>query len=140
MLQPVRFAAATEKLSREGYTIFLELSPHPVLSPMVGQTLEAFHLSGITIPSMRRQQPEKAALLSALGELYQAGRTIDWDKQFLQGGQVVSLPTYPWQRQRYWFEPKAPTSMGKVKRELRWSPVLAGKSSFTNIPWRTIPN
>src|SRR5277367_1875818 len=46
-------------------------------------------------------------MLEALGALYARGVDPDWTRLFPSGGHVVSLPTYPWQRERYWIETQA---------------------------------
>jgi acyl transferase domain-containing protein len=95
--QPVRFGAALEKLA--GNAVFLELGPHPVLSVAVTQTLEATVLA-----SLRRGRDERETLLESLGALWVQGQAVDWSGVHPDGGRQVRLPTYPFQRQRYWFE------------------------------------
>ncbi|BBD69156.1 polyketide synthase [Nostoc commune NIES-4072] len=104
--QPVRFAPAIEELVSAGQTIFLEISPHPVLSGYISQCLSHLGQEGTVLSSLRRGQPERATLLSSLGNLYNLGFTVDWKQLYPSECQVVSLPSYPWQRERYWFEPK----------------------------------
>ena len=95
--QPVRFAQALEKLAASA--IFLEIGPHPVLSVAVTQTLDTTVLA-----SLRRGRDERETLLEALGALWVQGRAVDWPGVHPDGGRQVRLPTYPFQRQRYWFE------------------------------------
>ncbi|MCC5666482.1 SDR family NAD(P)-dependent oxidoreductase [Nostoc sp. CHAB 5784] len=114
--QPVRFAPAIEELVSAGQTIFLEISPHPVLSGYISQCLSHLGQQGTVLSSLRRGQPERATLLSSLGNLYTLGFTVDWQQLYPSECQVVSLPSYPWQRERYWFErkPQAKLSTGKT--------------------------
>jgi acyl transferase domain-containing protein/pimeloyl-ACP methyl ester carboxylesterase/acyl carrier protein len=105
--QPVRFADAIATLHEAGHTLFLEIGPHPVLSAM-GKRCVA-HSPHTWLPSLRRGQPDWHTLLSSLGHLYQRGLTIDWasfDRPYQR--QRLSLPTYPFQRQRYWIDPAPP--------------------------------
>jgi acyl transferase domain-containing protein len=95
--QPVRFADAVGKLA--GSAVFLEVGPHPVLSVAVTQTLDAAVLA-----SLRRGRDERETMLEALGALWVQGQEVDWAGVFPDGGRQVRLPTYPFQRQRYWFE------------------------------------
>ena len=104
--QPVRFATAIEELVNAGQTIFLEISPHPVLSGYISQCLSHLGQEGTILPSLRRGQPERTTLLSSLSNLYNLKFTVDWKQLYPSECQVVSLPSYPWQRERYWFEPK----------------------------------
>jgi len=104
--QPVRFATAIEELVNAGQTIFLEISPHPVLSGYISQCLSHLGKEGTVLSSLRRGQPERATLLRSLGTLYTLGFPVNWQQLYPSGCQVVSLPSYPWQRERYWFERK----------------------------------
>ncbi|QRK05992.1 type I polyketide synthase [Archangium violaceum] len=97
----VRFAETVKKLKEEGHGLFVEMSPHPILKNEVEGSAEG---GVIALPSLRRGEPERAALLGSLGALYAAGHEVDWTKQHPQGGRLVALPTYPWQRQRHWLE------------------------------------
>ncbi|MBD2111679.1 MULTISPECIES: type I polyketide synthase [Cyanophyceae] len=101
--QPVRFADAIATLHQAGYTQFLEVGPHPVLSAM-GKRCVA-HSHHTWLPSLRRGQSDWHTLLTTLGHLYQTGLAIDWanfDCPYQR--QWLSLPTYPFQRQRYWID------------------------------------
>jgi acyl transferase domain-containing protein/acyl carrier protein len=100
--QPVRFAAAVEALA--GHTAFLEVGPHPVLSAAVSQ----MHEEAIVLASLRRGRDERETIREALAGLYVLGQPIDWGSVFPDGGRPVRLPTYPFQRQRYWFEVPSP--------------------------------
>ncbi|MUH00296.1 SDR family NAD(P)-dependent oxidoreductase, partial [Scytonema sp. UIC 10036] len=104
--QSVRFADAIEELAIAGQTIFIEVSPHPVLSGYISQCLNHLNKEGTVLPSLRRGQRERATLLSSLSNLYTQGFPVNWQQLYPSTGSVVSLPSYPWQRQRYWFERK----------------------------------
>ncbi|MBV9878396.1 MAG: acyltransferase domain-containing protein, partial [Verrucomicrobia bacterium] len=108
--QTVRFATAVTAMLDAGTDIFVELSPHPVLSGMIAQCGEAGSKSGQQLPSLRRGVSEPLQLRRSLAALFAAGREVDWTGVFSRGGRVVPLPTYPWQRKRYWFEvsPESP--------------------------------
>jgi acyl transferase domain-containing protein len=96
--RPVRFAEALAGLA--GNTVFLEVGPHPVLSVAVAQTLP----EAAVLASLRRGRDERETLLETLGSLWVLGQAIDWPGVHPDGGRQVRLPTYPFQRQRYWFE------------------------------------
>nr|AYM54554.1 short-chain dehydrogenase/reductase SDR [Racemicystis crocea] len=110
--QPVLFSQATQKLIDEGHTLFLEMSPHPILLPSVEENLREKGRGGAAIASLRRQSDERRCLWEALGALYVHGHVVDWQRLYPEGGRVARLPTYPWQRERYWVEPvaKAPAA------------------------------
>ncbi len=97
--EPVQFAAAIRRLREDGCDAFVEISPHPVLLPAIEQ--------GLCVPSLRRNEPERAVLLESLGALYTGGLVVDWERLYPAGGRCVGLPPYPWQRERFWY-PVAP--------------------------------
>ena len=102
MRQPVRFTDTVAKLLEDGITVFVELGPHPLLMPAVQQTAQHRGTSGVTaIACGRRDESEQATLLAAVGNLWAAGVRVDW-KALLPRSAHLSLPTYPWQRERYW--------------------------------------
>jgi acyl transferase domain-containing protein/surfactin synthase thioesterase subunit len=110
--EPVQFAKAIAQLVADKYTLFIEISPHPVLAGYISQVLGE---TGIVLPSLRRHTEERAVMLASLGALYTHGYPVDWHKLYPEGGETVPLPTYPWQRSRYWVEtvpevtPQSPT-------------------------------
>ncbi len=100
----VCFERAFKRLLQEGCNTFLELSPHPVLSGSMLETLmEEGHQEAV-IPSLRREQDEAVQLRRAFAQLWIAGQEVDWRALLPGGGRRVSLPGYPWQRQPYWHE------------------------------------
>src|SRR5262249_30626114 len=56
------------------------------------------------VASLRRPEPDRAMMLASLGKLFTLGYPVDWERQFPEGGQLVHLPAYPWQRERHWHE------------------------------------
>jgi acyl transferase domain-containing protein/SAM-dependent methyltransferase len=101
--QPVLFFPALERLAEDGCDLFLEVSPHPVLSVPVQESLRHLGRRGTVLPSLRRNEGERATLLASLGALHTLGQPVDWER--VHGGRrrVADLPTYPWERQSCWF-------------------------------------
>ncbi|TVP47768.1 MAG: SDR family NAD(P)-dependent oxidoreductase [Gemmatimonadales bacterium] len=87
--------------------VFVEVSPHPILQPAIEQTLEALGQGRGALGTLRREEDGEAEVLTALAKLHVLGYPVQWDRQWPDGGTVASLPTYPWQRERHWFEPAA---------------------------------
>ncbi|MDE5087678.1 MAG: short-chain dehydrogenase, partial [Trichodesmium sp. St16_bin2-tuft] len=103
--QPVRFATSIKTLEEQGYETFLEIGPKPILLGMGRQCLTED--VGEWLPSLRPGVDEWQQMLSSLGQLYVKGAKIDWsgfDSDYSR--QKVALPTYPFQRERYWVETK----------------------------------
>lgn len=100
--ETVRFAPAIEKLVGLGYSAFLEIGAHPVLS---GALTECFNgRSALAVASIRRKEDEHAAMTHALAELYAWGFEPDWNVLYPQG-RSMKLPLYPWHSGTYWHEP-----------------------------------
>ncbi|MGD1704676.1 beta-ketoacyl synthase N-terminal-like domain-containing protein [Dapis sp. BLCC M229] len=97
----INFSASIETMSADGENIFLEISPNPIWSDMAKQlSLEKI---GTWLPSLEKTQSNWQVLLSSLAKVYQLGANIDWsgfDRDYQR--QRLQLPTYPFQRQRYW--------------------------------------
>lgn len=104
--KPVLFSGMIEKLAKDGHTVFIEISPHPVLLPAIDETLHHVNKPGHTLPSLLREEGELHTLQNSLGALHTIGYPVDWKKQFPFGGKLVSLPAYAWDHQRHWIQSK----------------------------------
>ncbi|BFU44960.1 type I polyketide synthase [Krasilnikovia sp. MM14-A1004] len=94
----VRFADSVTSLVGHGVDTFLELGPHAVLTPLVAGLVPAGRTA---VALLRRDQPEETTAVSALARLHVAGVPVDW-AAFFAGARRVDVPTYPFQRQRFW--------------------------------------
>ncbi|MDT3396169.1 amino acid adenylation domain-containing protein [Streptomyces sp. B1866] len=110
----VRFRAAVDRLADDGYRVFLELGPHPVLAHSIAECLAAKGADGQTLPSIRRQEDEAERFAMSLAALHSLGADIAWDVLHPAGTQVP-LPRYPFRRDRYWTEP-APVEQVRLGR------------------------
>jgi acyl transferase domain-containing protein/acyl carrier protein len=99
--QPVRFGDAVAALAAAGHTAFLEIGPHPVLAGSIAQAVDP---SATILASLRRGRDGRETLLESLAGLYVLGWPVDWRGVFPDGGRRAPLPSYPFQRQRYWFD------------------------------------
>lgn len=99
----VVFHQAMERMIDAGVVDYVELGAHPALARSVLECLGTRR--GSSLPSLRRNQDDRRTLLGTLGELYCKGH----DPSGPHGARVeppCELPSYPWQRQRYWDEPQ----------------------------------
>ncbi len=101
--EPVQFARAADVLLRQGCNLFIELSPHPVLLNGLNEVIAGSGRPARAIGSLRRNEPERAQMLRGLGDLFATGCPVDWSRLYPEGN-LVPLPAYPWQRERFWFE------------------------------------
>jgi amino acid adenylation domain-containing protein len=100
--EPVLFFPAVEQLLREGPTVLVECSPHPVLLPAVQEVVAS--RGGLGVASLRRNEPERRLLLESLAMLHVRGVAADFSPPHAERSRVhVELPTYPWQHEAFWF-------------------------------------
>ncbi|MEU2723974.1 type I polyketide synthase [Streptomyces smyrnaeus] len=99
--RPVRFADTVETLLAEGHRLFIEASPHPVLALGMEETRDGVGVEAAVVPTLRRDQGGCNQLAYALAQAFCAGAPVDWTA-WLGERPLVDLPTYPFQRERYW--------------------------------------
>ncbi len=107
--EAVRFMDGVRFLEGAGVNQFLELGPTGPLSAMISHCLdEGDHTQKLCVPTLRANQPETQALTQFLAESYVHGVSVDWGAVFAPWRpQRVELPTYAFQRQRYWLSSRA---------------------------------
>ncbi|MGW5724146.1 type I polyketide synthase [Amycolatopsis sp. NPDC003865] len=103
--RPVLFDTAVRGLAEAGYTTFVEVSAHPVLAAAIQDTLD----EPVVVGSLRRGDGGLPRFLTSLAELWTRGAVVDWATLF-PGARPVELPTYPFQRERYWLTPAQRTA------------------------------
>jgi malonyl CoA-acyl carrier protein transacylase/aryl carrier-like protein len=128
----VRFHDGVRALHEQGVTTYLEVGPDAVLASLAHEALAGQAGQIQTVPMLRARRPEARAALTALAELHTAGLSIDWPAVLGPGPAVPpgELPTYPFQRQRYWvFPPEEAAERGSkpdgVSAEF-WATVTGG--------------
>ena len=102
--QTVLFEHATRGLLVEGHDLFLEMSPHPVLTVPVQATIEAAGREGsaVALGSLRRDEGGADRLAASFAEAHAYGAELDWKALFPGARTTVDLPTYAFQRRHYW--------------------------------------
>ncbi|MFI1365050.1 amino acid adenylation domain-containing protein [Streptomyces griseochromogenes] len=105
--KPVRFADAVATAST-GRAAFIEVGPGNTLASLTRQALRPETRAAVvtTLPRPDESRSDTDALLAGLGGLWQCGRDLDWEALHAGARRRVPLPTYPFQRQRYWVEPR----------------------------------
>ncbi|MER5932833.1 type I polyketide synthase [Streptomyces sp. NPDC002054] len=105
--EAVRFLDGVRALETAGATTYVELGPDGVLSALAQDCVTE---GGTFVPVLRKGRPEAEVLVTALARAHVHSVAVDWDAYFAgTGARRVDLPTYPFQRKRYW-----PESAGQV--------------------------
>ncbi|MFD7844058.1 type I polyketide synthase, partial [Nocardia sp. NPDC059764] len=103
--ETVRFEQAVRALHRDGYSVFVEASPHPLLTIDIEQICAAVDPDNhdpVIVGSLQRDQDSALAFTRSVARLDVAGVGVVWDAVFGGGGRHVELPGYAFQRRRYW--------------------------------------
>jgi acyl transferase domain-containing protein/NADPH:quinone reductase-like Zn-dependent oxidoreductase/acyl carrier protein len=107
--EPVRLAPAIRSLLGQGHRTLIEVGPHPVLGFAVQETIDEEPREGegaVVIGTLRRDEGGARRFALSLAQAHVAGASVDWQTLFAaRGPRVVPLPTYPFQRRRYWVDP-----------------------------------
>ncbi|MFD9077053.1 acyltransferase domain-containing protein, partial [Streptomyces lasiicapitis] len=109
--EAVRFHDGLGALTGFGVTTLLELGPDAVLTAMAHDTLTDPAAQAGLIAAVRKDRPEADTFLTALAQLHVRGAEVDWKPLYapVASRRRVDLPTYAFQRDRYWLE-SAPTA------------------------------
>ncbi|RZQ63964.1 type I polyketide synthase [Amycolatopsis suaedae] len=143
MRQTVRLETAVRALLGHGHTLFVEVSPHPVLTASITETAEAAGTGAVTVGTLRRDDGGTRRLLRSLAEAHVAGAPVDWTPCF-PGASTVDLPTYAFEHTRYWPRPapgagltgtRHPLLDGAMELAEGGEVVLTGRLSRSACPW-----
>ncbi|MFF2149210.1 SDR family NAD(P)-dependent oxidoreductase, partial [Kitasatospora sp. NPDC058190] len=150
--EAVRFADGIRTLHEAGVRRYLELGPDTVLSGLVQGALDDPTAAGTcVVPALHADRDEEASLIGALGRLHVAGAEVDWSVLFAgSGARTVELPTYAFQRRRFWLDATTPlgdlgaVGVGAFAHPLLGAAVdlshtdgflLTGRVSLDSHPW-----
>jgi len=150
--QTVEFEDAVRALHADGFRVLIECSPHPVLTTGMQATLEDAPdtAAAVIVGTLRRDEDGWGRFLASAGQAHVAGLAVDWPAAFAgSGARAVELPTYPFQRQRYWLDAPAATGgftaagldsadhplLGGAVPLADGGAVLTGRISLRTHPW-----
>ncbi|MFE3553213.1 type I polyketide synthase, partial [Streptomyces kronopolitis] len=134
--EAVRFADGVRWLEQQGVSRFLEIGPDGTLTAMAQLCLSAPEL--LLLPVLRKDRPETEALLTAVSHAFVLGTDVDWATCF-PAARRVDLPTYAFQRERYWPTPAPaadPTENWRYRVE--WKPLVAPSGAVLGGRWLAV--
>lgn len=102
--EPIRFEAACSNLPDNKNLLLIQIGPHPVLNPSIYENLAHAGRSGLSLASLKRNTPDLETLLHSLAHCYVQGHHLSWRKLFRHSFETEKLPSYPWQREKFWPE------------------------------------
>jgi acyl transferase domain-containing protein len=103
LTDPQDIRTTSLKLMHKGGRLFIEISPHSVLLERIRQASADARVKAHSVGSTLLDGRERRGMLEALGEVYEAGYSVQW-RRVAAAGSCIRLPRYPWQRQRYWLD------------------------------------
>ena len=102
--RPVQFLSGMRTLEARGYNWFIEIGPKATLLGM-GRRCVDDGGAAVWVPSLQANEGNWTTLLNGLAEAYVAGMAVKWEAVMGAGARKVTLPSYPFERERYWTEP-----------------------------------
>lgn len=133
----VRFADGIKTLHELGCTVFLEIGPQSTLLGISKQAINQPSPTTHHLPSLEEGQSDWQRMLTTLGELYNCGVAIDWNGFHQdQRPTKVNLPTYAFQRQRYWVDDTVPTMPEQTVGTAQPVPVWDDRVQDEMVAWR----
>ncbi|MFW6693106.1 SDR family NAD(P)-dependent oxidoreductase [Streptomyces sp. MAR4 CNX-425] len=148
--QAVHFAASVTWLAGHDASVLVEIGPGSVLTAMAADCLADTDSQAVTVPILRRDRPEAASAVTGAARAFAHGVPVDWSALFDgTGARRVELPTYAFQRTRYWLSPSAGSGdpaglglgtadhplLGAALHLPDGSAVLTGRLSTQAQPW-----
>ncbi|MEU5995886.1 type I polyketide synthase [Spirillospora sp. NPDC047418] len=141
----VRFQDAVDALIDAGHTRFVEVSPHPVLTRAITGTAGDREVT--VLGTLRRDAGGLAQFLTGVAAAYADGMPVDW-AAFVPEGRIVPMPTYPFERRRYWLSAGSSGAAGLAGAAKAGHPLLdaevdlpgggvlrTGRLSVARHPW-----
>ncbi|MEU1287770.1 SDR family NAD(P)-dependent oxidoreductase [Kitasatospora sp. NPDC005856] len=109
--QPVEFERATRAMLADGFDLFIECGPHPVLTQALQETVEEAGTEAVVVASLHRDHGTPDRFAEAVAEAVAGGARLDADRYF-GPARRVDLPTYAFRRSRYWLPADEPAPAG----------------------------
>ncbi|MDX3853653.1 type I polyketide synthase [Streptomyces sp. AK02-01A] len=127
---PVRFFPAVAAAAADRNVIYVEVSPHPVVTHAVSQSLRDLVDEPVVLPTLRREEDESTTFRTQLAALHCAGVNVDWSPLYAGAG-LADVPTIAFDRKRHWVD-LAPHAAPEEESTARSATGLPGR--HTEVP------
>ncbi|MEU4894077.1 type I polyketide synthase [Streptomyces sp. NPDC044780] len=107
--RPVRFAAAVAAAAADRHLVYVEISPHPVVTHPLHSGLTGLVENPVVLPTLRRDEDEPATFHTQLAALHCAGVPVDWSARYADAA-LADVPTITFDRTRHWADTTAAVS------------------------------
>ena len=133
----VRFSAAVQAALEDGYRVFAELAPHPLLTHAVEQTARSLDMPLAALASMRREQEPAHGLRGFLSDLHSAGAAVDFSVLY-PSGRLVDAPLPTWTHRRLLLSPEGQESQAHGHFAVSVHPLLGAHVRLREEPERHV--
>ncbi|MBA0045039.1 type I polyketide synthase [Mycobacteroides sp. LB1] len=133
----VRFATAVQAALDDGYRVFGELAPHPLLVYPAEQTARGLEIPMVALAGMRREQALPHGLRGFVGDLHAAGSAVDFSVLY-PSGELVDVPLPTWTRQSYLLSSASSAQQAQGGHTVSVHPLLGAHVRLAEEPERYI--
>ncbi|MEZ0092422.1 SDR family NAD(P)-dependent oxidoreductase [Streptacidiphilus sp. EB129] len=129
--RPVRFTSAIAAAATDRHQVYIEVSPQPVVTHAIAQSLAGLVHDPVVLPTLRRGEDESTTLRTQLAALHCSGVTVDWSTLYADAN-LVDVPPLTFDRRRHWVGTTTPAPRPADSPDAR----LPGR--HTEIPGRQL--
>ena len=133
----VQFAAAVQAALEDGYRVFAELSPHPLLTHGVEQNARSLDMTVAALAGMRREQPLPHGLRGLLTDVHSAGAAVDFSVLY-PAGQLVDAPLPAWTHQHLFIDDEGQAQKAQGASSIAVHPLLGAHVRLHEEPERHV--
>ena len=127
---PVQFGTVIRSILEKDDSVFLEMSPHPVLLNAIQDNIQVAGKKGKGIPSIFREKDEVVDFTSNFAALHNTCFPVDWKMIYPSIGKFVLLPNYAWVKERFWYDQKHSGSQASVAKPI--------ESCLFSLSWKEV--